>query len=100
MLEVISAINTTADRQVFSFYLLNFPLLIACCVMLFAVQIIIEQSVSRLKRDDATMLNPYAIAWLKKIFCLFTVSNLHIVTFYHSVLKLRTGFAIAAFIDW
>jgi len=70
-------------------YLAFCSLLIACCVTHCIVQIINEQSV---QECDATMLNTYSTVWVKKISS-FTFAH-------HSVLKLLTGFATAAFIAW
>jgi len=69
-------------------------LLITCCVTHFIIQFIIEQGV---QECDATMVNFYSLVWLKKI----RHFHIYIFTFeyYYSVLKLFTGFAIAAFID-
>jgi len=61
---------------------------IAHCI----VQIINEQNA---QECDATMFNSYSIVWFKKN-SLFTIDY----SPHHSVLKLFTGFAIAALIAW
>lgn len=56
--------------------------------------------VSTVQVCDATMFNSCSSVWLKIFLYIFTFAHLHIFTFDYSVLKLFTGFAIAAFIAW